>query len=68
MTSRPHTPGRRGPESGGPAAWAVLRKGAGHPVTRMAAIALLQALAAHLGHADPGRACGCRGNGAHTAM
>ncbi|MFF9523240.1 hypothetical protein ACF1DV_14905 [Streptomyces achromogenes] len=53
---------------GGPAVWTVLREGAGHPVARMAAIALLQALAAHLGHADPGRPCGCRGSGGRAAM
>ncbi|GGR77599.1 MULTISPECIES: hypothetical protein [Streptomyces] len=68
MTTRLNTSGRRAPEGGGPAVWTVLRKGAGHPVTRMAAIALLQALAAHLGQADPGRLCGCRGAGGRAAM
>lgn len=68
MTPRLHTSERRGPEGGGPAARNVLRKAVGHPVTRMAAIALLQALAAHLGHADPGRACGCHGPGGRAAM
>ncbi|GHH27824.1 hypothetical protein [Streptomyces rubradiris] len=68
MTSRLKTSGRRGPEGGGPAAWTVLRKGVGHPVTRMAAIALLQALAARLGDAGPGRTCGCQGPGGRAAM
>ncbi|WDM15295.1 hypothetical protein J3S85_29590 [Streptomyces lavenduligriseus] len=68
MTTGPNTSGRRDPEGGGPAAWAALRKGAGHPLARMAAIALLQALAAHLGHTDPGRPCDCRGSGGRAAM
>ncbi|MFF5442351.1 hypothetical protein [Streptomyces achromogenes] len=55
-------------DGGGPAVWTVLREGAGHPVVRMAAIALLQALAAHLGPPDPGRPCGCRTSGGRAAM
>ncbi|MGW2956670.1 hypothetical protein [Streptomyces eurythermus] len=68
MTTRLDTSARRGPKGGGAAAFTALRKGVGHPVTRMAAIALLQALAAHLGHAEPGRPCGCRGAGGRAAM
>ncbi len=56
--------GRRAPEGGAPVVWDALRRGAGHPVTRRAAVALLQALAAHLGGPDAGRTgartCGCR--------
>lgn len=54
MTHRPISPDDQERAGRAAASWALLRRGAAHPLTRMAAAALLQALAAHLSRSDSG--------------
>ncbi|WP_055565326.1 hypothetical protein [Streptomyces atriruber] len=54
MTHRPISPDDQEKAGRAAASWELLRRGVTHPLTRMAAAALLQALAAHLGRSDTG--------------